>query len=435
MNETNSPAVRLRDVSKVYRLYRKPSDRLLEWLTGRSRSRPLSAVDGVSFEVPTGSVLGIVGENGAGKSTLLKIVAGVSEPTSGTVEVRGTVASILELGVGFHGEFSGRENARLNAAILGVPPARMEEVLERSWEFSELGHFFDRPVRTYSTGMIMRLAFTIATEVDPEVLIIDEALAVGDGHFQKKSIDRIMAFRNAGRTILFCSHAMYFVTTLCDRAIWLAEGKLVREGEAPDVVREYENYLLEKNPKDRLAGEAPRGFREESPAAALVADEAPARGGDEESARTAWIEKARVVDEQGNECGQFPPGAAIRIEAEVATRDADRPLHLRIGIDRNDGVQLFACDTRRDGAGPVSGSLRHRITCRFPRFSVRSGEFSIFIYLGDEHGLHLYDHVLLRGAIRVKSEGFDVGIVEFDRHWSAEPLAGAATKPAVSRPA
>lgn len=410
------PAVRLRDLTKVYRLYDRPVDRLLEVVTGRRRGRDIEAVAGVSLAIPPGSVLGLVGENGAGKSTLLKLVAGISAPTSGSVEVRGAVASILELGAGFHPDFSGRENARLNASILGVPPQRIGGLLERTHEFSELGDFFDRPVRTYSSGMVMRLAFTVATEVDPAVLIIDEALAVGDGHFQKKSVDRIVAFRDAGKTILFCSHAMYFITTLCDRAAWMAQGRLVLEGEAPEVVRSYENYLLEKNPRDRAPGEERAGFRDESALPAPPPDE---------SAREAWLEAATVVGDDGRPRGEFAPGEAVSIEAVVATRDPARPLHLRIGIDRADGVQLFACDTRRDGAGPFVGASRHRITCRIPRFAVRSGEFSVFVYLGDEHGLHLYDHLLLRGALRVAAESFDVGVVELERGWTSQALPPA----------
>jgi lipopolysaccharide transport system ATP-binding protein len=410
---SSEPAVRLRDVSKVYRLYGRPSDRLVEFLFRRPRGRELRALDGVSLEVPKGSVLGLIGENGAGKSTLLKLVAGVSEPTSGSVEVRGTVASILELGAGFHGEFSGRENARLNAAILGVPPSRIAETLARTHDFSELGSFFDQPVRTYSSGMLMRLAFTIATEVDPEVLIIDEALAVGDGHFQKKSVDRIVDFCRRGKTILFCSHAMYFVTTLCQRAIWLAGGRLALEGEAPDVVREYESFLLEKNPKDRPADAPDSRFPERREATGTPS------GGEE--AREARIESVRLLDGTGGERESFRPGEELRIEVRVECLRPETALHMRVGIDRADGVQLFASDSRRDGAGPWSGSRRHRLTLRLPRFAVRSGDFSVFVYVGDEHALHLYDHVLLRDRLRIRPEGeFDVGIVELDREWSGE---------------
>ena len=402
--------MRLRGVRKAYRLYPRPADRLLEAITRRPRHRELLALDGIDLDVGRGEVLGVIGENGAGKSTLLKLVAGITEPTAGTVETRGAVASILELGAGFHGEFSGRENARLNAAILGVPTAEIPPLLERTKEFSELGHFFERPVRTYSSGMVMRLAFTVATEVDPEILIIDEALAVGDGHFQKKSIDRIAAFRDAGKTILFCTHALYFVQTLCRRAIWIESGKLRREGEAPDVVREYENHLLEKDPKP-AAADAAASFDH--------AVESPAEGAE---ARAAVIESARVLDGSGRPARELRPGDELRIEVDAAVRDPARGLHLRIGIDRSDGVQVFAADTRRDGRAPARGALRHRFTYRIPAFPVRSGVFSVFVFLGDETALHLYDHVLLRDAIEVTPAEFDVGLLEIPREWRCEAL-------------
>jgi len=419
---SDSWAVRLRNVRKLYRLYTRPSDRLVEWISRAPRHRPLLALDGVSLEVKPGSVLGLVGENGAGKSTLLKVVAGVTEATSGDVGVRGKVASILELGAGFHGEFTGRENARLNAAILGVPPDAIEDTLARTRDFSELGHFFDRPVRTYSSGMVMRLAFTVATEVDPEILIIDEALAVGDGHFQKKSVDRIAAFRQAGKTILFCTHAMYFVTTLCDHAVWLADGRVVREGEAPDVVREYENYLLEKNSRGGGASGTAASQFSESPLTEGNSEDRILASGEKPSAREAWIESARVLDSSGVPRGEFAPGEEVRIEVVVAARERDRGLHLRIGIDRNDGVQLFANDTRGDGHPPLTGAARYRIAYRIPQLPVRSGEYSVFIYLGDDTALHLYDHLLLRGVIRFRNERFDVGILEVPREWTWEPL-------------
>ena len=166
----------------------------------------------VSFEVEKGETIGIIGQNGAGKSTLLKLLCGVTRPSSGKLETRGTIASILELGTGFHPEFSGRDNAALNAAILGLTPREVRERLPAILEFSELGSFLDRPVKTYSSGMYMRLAFSVAVNVNPDILVIDEALAVGDGHFQKKCVDKIREFQEEGKTILFCSHALYYVS-------------------------------------------------------------------------------------------------------------------------------------------------------------------------------------------------------------------------------
>src|SRR3954467_12302841 len=240
-------AVRASELTKQYDLYRRPIDRLIEAVTRRPRHTVFPALQDVTFEVERGETIGIIGQNGAGKSTLLKLLCSVTRPTSGTLETQGTIASILELGTGFHPEFSGRDNAALNATILGLSPSELKKRLPAILEFSELGSFVDQPVKTYSSGMYMRLAFSVAVNVDPDVLIIAEALSVGDGHFQKKCTDKIREFQESGKTILFCSHALYYISTICRRALWLDHGKVMRFGPALDVVHDYETFLLERD--------------------------------------------------------------------------------------------------------------------------------------------------------------------------------------------
>src|SRR6266702_2675654 len=213
--------VRAEGLSKEYKIYRRPADRLIEFVSRRPRHTVFPALQDVTFSVERGETVGIIGQNGAGKSTLLKLLCNVTHPTSGTLQSHGTIASILELGTGFHPEFSGRDNAALNAAILGLSSAEVRRALPEILEFSELGTFLDRPVKTYSSGMYMRLAFSVAVNVDPDILVIDEALAVGDGHFQKKCVDKIREFQESGKTILFCSHALYLVSSICRRTLWL----------------------------------------------------------------------------------------------------------------------------------------------------------------------------------------------------------------------
>ncbi|HEX2163414.1 MAG TPA: ABC transporter ATP-binding protein, partial [Thermoanaerobaculia bacterium] len=232
------PIVTARQLGKTYRAYRTPWDRLAEAATGRRRHRAFHALAGVSFEQGRGEGLALVGENGAGKSTLLKILAGITIPTEGEVAVAGKVASILELGSGFHPEMTGRQNIELNAALLGLSEQAVREATPRILDFAELGPFIDEPVKAYSTGMTMRLGFAIATQVDPDVLIIDEALSVGDGYFQKKCMDRLQAYVEAGGTLLFCSHAMYYVSAFCQRALWLRQGRVEALGPVDRVVRE-----------------------------------------------------------------------------------------------------------------------------------------------------------------------------------------------------
>src|SRR5437773_11760196 len=240
-------AVRSVELTKQYDIYTRPADRVIEFLTRRPRHTVFPALQDVTFDVERGETIGIIGQNGAGKSTLLKLLCGVTRPSGGTLEARGSIASILELGTGFHPEFTGRDNAALNAAILGLSPDEAKERLPAILEFSELGTFLDRPMKTYSSGMTMRLAFSVAVNVRPDILVIDEALAVGDGHFQKKCIDKIREFQAEGKTILFCSHGLYHVSTICRRALWLDHGSVMRYGPSLDVVHEYESFLLQRD--------------------------------------------------------------------------------------------------------------------------------------------------------------------------------------------
>ena len=214
----------------------------------------------------------MVGENGAGKSTLLKILAGITAPSTGALRVEGKIASILELGSGFHPEFTGRQNIVLNAAMLGLTQAEVEAKTPDIVAFSELGHFIDQPVKTYSTGMAMRLGFAIATQVDPDILIIDEALSVGDGYFQKKCMDRMGRFVAEGGTLLFCSHAMYYVSVFCQQALWLRAGRAEALGPVDQVVREYEAFLARKS------AAAERGPAGGGPRAAAGKPGTPGRG-------------------------------------------------------------------------------------------------------------------------------------------------------------
>jgi len=235
-------AVSVRNVSKRYLLYNKPQDRLKQSLFarfGKNYAREFWALHNISFDVRCGETLGIIGQNGSGKSTLLQIIAGTLQPTSGTVEKHARVAALLELGAGFNPEFTGRENVFLNGAILGIPESEMRERFDEIADFAQIGDFIDQPVKTYSSGMYVRLAFAVAVCVDPDILIVDEALSVGDTLFASRSYRRMEKMRDSGKTVILVSHDIYTVQSFCSRALLLDRGEILKVGEAKPVVNRY----------------------------------------------------------------------------------------------------------------------------------------------------------------------------------------------------
>jgi lipopolysaccharide transport system ATP-binding protein len=376
----------------------------------RPRHRVFHALSEVSFELPRGGALGIIGENGAGKSTLLKIVAGTTRASSGAVTRQGTVASILELGMGFHPDFTGRENARMNAALLGLTGLQIRRRLPEIRDFAELSDFFDRPVRTYSSGMVLRLAFAVATHADAEILIVDEALAVGDGYFQKKSVDRITEFHRRGGTLLFCSHALYYVALLCDQALWLKNGKIAGLGPTLPVVRAYEAFLQER---ERALAPEPA-----MPAAAEAAAPVAAEG-----RKPARLTDVFVHDGSGYARTEFASGETVAVDLAFETDDPSLAFHVRVGVDREDGVQVFAVDTRPEPWAPVTGSRSYRLRVAFPELPVAQGDFRVFVYLGDEKALHVHDMRILKPGFSVMASEYVVGLLA-PRHAWAPPRRG-----------
>lgn len=273
--DSRSFAIKVRNVTKRYTMFERPEDRFkqmvvprMERLVGmqpRRYYKDFAALNDISFELGRGQVIGIIGRNGSGKSTLLQVICGTLPPTSGTVEVNGRIAALLELGAGFNREFTGRENVHLNASILGVPREEMAWRFEQIEKFAEIGDFIDQPVKTYSSGMYMRLAFATAINVDPDILVVDESLGVGDEAFQRKCMARIEQIKDAGATILFTSHGAQTIIQLCTSAILIDSGEKILEGSPKQVASQYQRLV-------NLRGEEARLVREEIKALASVGD-------------------------------------------------------------------------------------------------------------------------------------------------------------------
>ncbi len=391
-------AIEVRNLKKIYRLYNSPTERLKEIFLRKPFHTPFVALDGVSFTVPQGETLGIIGENGAGKSTLLKILARTLKPTSGEVKINGRVAALLELGAGFNPELTGEENIYLNAYLLGLTKEEINRRKDEIIDFSELGDFIKRPVKTYSSGMYVRLAFSIATCVDPDILIVDEALAVGDQYFQKKCIDKMMEFKRSGKTIIFCSHALYLVQELCTKTIWLHEGKIEKSGSTAKVINAYNDWIREKK----------SGFK--------ISTTNPLQGnGDSE--KMVWIDDLKVVDKEGKEREFFKTGDSISLKLRVGTHeDNNYQGHIGIGINRNDEEPIFGVTTKMDGLEPIEFRNGQEIHLTFPKISLLNGQYYIIVAFTDEHALYPYD-IKKTKMFTIENLNGELGIVRIEHHW------------------
>ncbi|MCX5864982.1 MAG: ABC transporter ATP-binding protein [Deltaproteobacteria bacterium] len=353
---------------------------------------------GVNLEIMPGEVVGIIGSNGSGKSTLLQLVCGILAPTTGSISVRGRVTALLELGAGFNPEFTGRENVFLSAAVSGLSQAQIVTRFEEIVEFSGIRDFIDQPVKTYSSGMYVRLAFSVATSVDPDILVIDEALSVGDGAFARKSFDRIMQLKAKGTTILFCSHSLYQVEAFCDRALWLDKGNLRLVDTAARVTVAYQAAL-----DSELGGDAVNAS----------AEIMPSRMG------------GRILNAYGAVDGVI--GTSLRIMSLKSTLSItveffiDPKLHtpsVALGFDTVSGMGVTSvCSAEDHVTLQMDESGRGQATIVFPALALLKGEYFVSVFLGCERALHLYDMSKHCLNLQVSQQGLGQGVVALPHVW------------------
>jgi lipopolysaccharide transport system ATP-binding protein len=327
--------IKVDGISKQFKLYRSPADRLKEVVYRKKYHKDFVALDNISFEVKNGETLGIIGQNGAGKSTLLKILSGIVIPDKGTIQIDGKVTGLLELGTGFNAEMTGLENIYMNGTLLGMTRDELDRKKQTIIDFSELGDFINEPIKTYSSGMVMRLAFSIAIHADPTCFLVDEALSVGDAYFQQKCMRKIQEFRAAGGSIVFVSHDMNAVKTLCDQAIMLDHGKMIDCGGPKEVVDFYQNMVLKKSHQ----GDVPIQLQVRS-----VEKEHPSSNS---AISTGEVELAsfKICNENGDEISYIESENVLKIIYEVKSlRDFDEP-HYGLMIRNNLGVSIFETNT------------------------------------------------------------------------------------------
>jgi lipopolysaccharide transport system ATP-binding protein len=331
--------ISVQNVSKVYHLYHHPFDRVLGALAlSIRRKAEFWALRNINLRVEKGEVFALLGPNGSGKSTLLQIISGIVQPTAGRVLSSGRVAALLELGAGFNPEFSGRDNVYLNGEILGLSREELDDVFPRIEAFAEIGQFIDRPVKEYSTGMYVRLAFSTAIHVDPEVLIVDEALAVGDAIFASRCVQKFEELRKKNVTVLLVSHDLGLIKRLADRAAFMLNGKIVMQGSPKDAVNQYVGYVLDR---ERVTDQPP-GLLDESIASTSLAGKSTFRHGDGASR----VSDVRILDSFGESCRAFRPGESIilRIRA-VFQKSISNPV-VGVLIRNRIGMDIFGTNTR-----------------------------------------------------------------------------------------
>lgn len=406
-------AIRAIELCKKYQLYKSSGDVLKEviFLGKRCYHQDFWALKDINMEVLMGTSLGIVGENGAGKSTLLSIFTGSLNPTCGEVVINGRLSAILELGVGFNSEFTGRDNIYINCSILGMSKREIDEKFQSIVDFSELGTFIEQPIKTYSSGMQVRLAFSVATSIDPEILIVDEALAVGDQHFQKKCVDRILRFREEGKTILFCSHSMYLIKQICDRAMWLKDGQIAALGDVNEVVNQYVDYERAKDSqhnsvstsvtKDKDKGEFKVGRYTN-----II-----------NSLDKPIIQEVFLTDGNGNSKEVFKTGDTMEVGVYSHVQPPGESGVVGVVIMRNDNVECYGVSTQVDGVEMKEiESGCYYVKLKYPSLALLSGKYYLNIYLLDKTGVHVYDTVKTL-SFQVRHDSIELGMVFLDHQW------------------
>ncbi len=411
MSTQSQPAIRLRNVSKRFAFTQDAPQSVLESIIAmisrrrrRSGSKKLWAVRDVSFEVMPGQCVGIIGRNGSGKSTLLKIIARIIQPTSGEIMVRGRVSALLELGAGFHPDLTGRENIYLNASVLGLGREETEVLYDEIVEFSELGEFIDMSVKHYSSGMYMRLGFSVAIHVRPDILIVDEILAVGDQSFQAKCLDRIMEMKRDGTTILFISHDLRSVSHLCSDVIWLDHGEVRMAGLTDHVLAHYSDHIFQQVGNRLAAANQLSGFQ---------------RWGTQQ----IQITDVRLINEAGEKSTLFQTGDTLTVEMDYIAHEPIEEPEFGLAIHALDGTHITGPNSRAGGI--TFGVVEGKGTVRYDihRLPLLAGRYQLTAAVHDSVDPIAYDYHQAAYSFRVIEGGTEEkeGVVALDASWEWQP--------------
>lgn len=401
----NEIAIEVRNVTKSFKVYLDKGAQLKERLLFRKRSRyeERKVLRGISFDVKKGEAIGLIGHNGCGKSTTLKLLTRIMYPDSGTIKLKGRVSSLIELGAGFHPDMSGRENIYTNAAIFGLTKKEIDARIKDIVDFSELAEFIDNPVRTYSSGMYMRLAFSVAINVDADVLLIDEILAVGDANFQTKCFNKLKEIKAQGTTIVIVSHALGQIEQICDRAVWIHEGLIKAEGPPKEIDLEYLDYMSRKmQEKNKSEGDTDEASE----------DEVGKRWGSGE----VRIKKVRSFASDGSEQKTFRTGEDIRLSIDYTVKKPVKDAVFGFGVFDMNGVQCYGTNTRIDKQPDITISDSGTAEILLKNVELLAGEYNIDIAVEQGEGIPI-DYFRQAYRIQMISAMGDVGVSRIEHTW------------------
>jgi len=422
-------AIEVRDVHKKFKIYYDKGHTLKEKLLFRNRNRSEErwVLRGIDFKVKKGEAIGLIGENGAGKSTMLKLMTRIIYPDQGSITMQGRVSSLIELGAGFHPDMSGRENIYTNASIFGLTRKEIDARLDDIIAFSELEEFIDNPVRTYSSGMYMRLAFAVAINVDADILLIDEILAVGDAAFQAKCFNKLREIKASGTTIVIVSHSLGQIEQICDRSIWFKDGVIEREGIPFDVHPYYLDFMGRKNQpqaqqetlQDALQDEQQEqddSMQDELLEQSVESQADPAfRWG----SREVYITDVSLRTADGKESNVFKTGESMTIQIGYKCTRQITDAVIGIGIFRNDGLQCYGVNTHIDRYGDIPLQQTGIIECVLQANQLLEGEYLLDAAIHKEDGF-AYDYWRNCVGFRMYSDIADAGVVRLVHEWKVE---------------
>lgn len=402
--------IEVKNISKRYKLYNKPSERLKEafGIGGKKYYTEFYALHDVSFKITEGETVGIVGRNGSGKSTILKILTGVINSFEGGVEIGGKISALLELGAGFNVEYTGMENIYLNATIMNISRKEMEKKIPDILSFADIGDHIHQPVKTYSSGMFVRLAFAVAVNVNPDILIVDEALAVGDTRFQLKCMDKFMEFMEAGKTVLFVSHDINSIKRFCKRTIWLNQGKVIMDGKTDEVTDRYMDFLKSEQTIEEYQKKRKIEIQSKEEVERKVLD----------TIDIAKIDKVQMFNEYGEEIQDIRYNSSVNLKVSYYVGDSniEKPV-LGVAIRRIDNEYICGINTLLDHVNIPWDRGYNEVVLSYKRFNLTGGEYYFDVALFDSTATVQIDYQTKIKDFFVKMDYVAEGIVVLHHEW------------------